>query len=87
MAAMARGGSNRLFQRNGASQGLAYCRAEAGAGTIYLLDAKSAGYVEHGHFDPPDRTNQSAWAHLVISNGKLYVRDQDTLLCDDIRAK
>lgn len=69
------------------ADGQLYCRAEAGAGTIYLLDAKSAGYVEHGHFDPPDRTNQSAWAHLVISNGKLYVRDQDTLLCYDIKAK
>jgi outer membrane protein assembly factor BamB len=69
------------------ADGQLYCRAEAGAGTVYLLDAKSTGYVEHGRFDPPDRTNQSAWAHMVIANGKLYVRDQDVLLCYDVKKK
>ena len=27
------------------------------------------------------------WSHLVIANGKLYLRDQDVLLCYDVRAK
>jgi hypothetical protein len=27
-----------------------------------------------------------AWAHPVIANGKLYVRDQDVLLCYDVKA-
>jgi hypothetical protein len=25
-----------------------------------------------------------AWAHPVIANGKLYIRDQDLLLCYDV---
>ena len=29
----------------------------------------------------------NAWAHLVIANGKLYVRDQDSLFCYNIKAK
>lgn len=69
------------------ADGQLYCRSEAGTGTVYLVDAKSSGYVERGHFDPPDRTRQAAWAHPVIANGKLYLRDQDTLLCYDIKAK
>jgi outer membrane protein assembly factor BamB len=69
------------------ADGRLYCRSEAGAGTVYLVDADSKGYVERGRFNPPDRTKQPAWTHPVIANGKMYVRDQDTLLCYDVRAK
>jgi hypothetical protein len=44
-------------------------------------------YMERGRFEQPDRTNLPAWSHPIIANGKLYVRDQDTLLCYDIKAK
>ena len=27
------------------------------------------------------------WSHPVVVNGRLYLRDQDTLLCYDLRAK
>ncbi|HEX4796613.1 MAG TPA: PQQ-binding-like beta-propeller repeat protein [Humisphaera sp.] len=64
-----------------------YCRSEAGAGTIYLADASPKGYVERGRVDPPARTRESAWPHLVIANGKMYIRDQDVLLCYDVKAK
>jgi hypothetical protein len=43
--------------------------------------------IEHGHFDQPDRSEAPAWTHAVIASGKLYVRDQDVLFCDDVRAK
>jgi outer membrane protein assembly factor BamB len=69
------------------ADGRLYCRSEAGAGTVYLVDASSNGYVERGRFDPPDRTRESAWTHPVIANGKMYLRDQDVLLCYDIKAK
>ena len=38
-------------------------------------------------FEQPDRTKLPAWAHPVLANGKLYIRDQDTLFCYDVKAK
>jgi hypothetical protein len=29
----------------------------------------------------------NSWPHPVISNGRLYLRDQDVLMCYDIRAE
>ncbi|SRR5258708_1671794 len=42
---------------------------------------------ERGRFDQPERTDKPAWAHPVIANGKLYIRDQDTLFCYDVKQK
>ena len=33
----------------------------------------------------PNRSDQTAWPHLVIANGRMYVRDQDVLLCYDVK--
>ncbi len=52
---------------------------------IGLAEAASAGYREKGRFEIPDK-GQPSWAHPVISDGRLYVRNQDTLLVYDIRA-
>jgi outer membrane protein assembly factor BamB len=56
-------------------------------GTQALIEASPAGYKEHGRFEQPNRSDQKAWAHPVISNGKLYIRDEDHLLCYDVSAK
>ncbi len=64
-----------------------YLRDEGGKGTIVLIEASSDGYKEHGKFNPPDRSNKQAWPFLVVANGKLYVRDMDSLLCYDVKAK
>lgn len=64
-----------------------YLRAESGPGTIVLIEATPTGFVEKGRFDQPDRSGKNSWPHLVISNGGLFVRDQDVLLCYDIRKK
>jgi outer membrane protein assembly factor BamB len=64
-----------------------YLRAEEGKGTVALIAASPAGYKEHGHFDPPQRSDKNSWPHPVIAGGKLYLRDQDVLLCYDVRAK
>jgi outer membrane protein assembly factor BamB len=64
-----------------------YCRAEGGAGTMVLIEATPTGWKETGRFDQPERTKKNSWPHLVIANGKLYVRDQDLLLCYDVRKK
>jgi hypothetical protein len=45
------------------------------------------GYHEHGRFDQPDRSGKNSWPHPVIAGGKLYLRDQDVLLCYNVKAK
>jgi outer membrane protein assembly factor BamB len=43
------------------------------------------GYREKGSFTIPGVRNPS-WAHLAIADGRLYVREQDTLYCYDLRS-
>jgi outer membrane protein assembly factor BamB len=50
-----------------------------------LAEATPAGYREKGRFEIPDKGLPS-WAHPVISDGRLYIRNQDTLLVYDIKA-
>jgi len=69
------------------ADGRLYCRNEGREGTVYLVDADPKGYVERGRFNPPDRSKEQAWPHPVVANGKLYVRDQDVLLCYGVKAK
>ena len=52
---------------------------------VGLADATPSGYRERGRFNIPD-TGLPSWAHPVISDGRLYVRNQDTLLAYDIKA-
>ena len=67
------------------ADGRLYYRTEAG--TVLLIEPNAKEYVERGRFKQPDRTRQPAWAHPVVANGKLYIRDQDVLLCYDVKAK
>jgi outer membrane protein assembly factor BamB len=62
-----------------------YYRTEEGP--IVLIEPSRKEYLERGRFDQPDRTSKPAWAHPVVANGKLYIRDQDTLFCYDVKAK
>lgn len=61
-----------------------YLRTEDGE--VILIEPDKKKLVERGRFDQPDRTSVPAWAHPVIANGKLYIRDQDLLLCYDVSA-
>ena len=62
-----------------------YVRGEKGE--LVLIEPSREGLVERGRFKQPDRSKVPAWAHPIIANGKLYVRDQGLLLCYDIAAK
>jgi outer membrane protein assembly factor BamB len=62
-------------------------RDEGGSGTIVLIEASPDAYKEKGRFDQPDRSDKRSWPHPVIAGGKLYVRDQDLLLCYDVKQK
>lgn len=51
-----------------------------------LIEATPAGYVQKGAF-PLASKNGESWSHPVVHDGRLYLRDQDTLLCYDLRKK
>jgi outer membrane protein assembly factor BamB len=69
------------------ADGRLYLRQEDKPGTVALIEASPAGYKEHGRFDPPARSDKESWPHPVISHGRLYLRDQDVLLCYDVAGK
>ena len=70
------------------ADGHLYLRAEDKAkGTMVLLEATPAGYRETGRFEPPDHSGKENWPYPVIAGGQLYLRDQDVLLCYDVKAK
>ena len=53
---------------------------------VGLAEASPTGYKELGRFQIPDKGFPS-WAHPVVSGGRLYVRNQDTLAAYDIKQK
>jgi outer membrane protein assembly factor BamB len=61
------------------------CRSQRG--TVALVEATPEGYKEKGRFEQPERTSKSAWAHPVVAGGRLYLRDQDLLLCYDVKGQ
>jgi outer membrane protein assembly factor BamB len=68
------------------ADGRFYLREE-NKGTMALIEANPEKCVEQGRFEQPERSREHAWAHPVIANGKLYLRDMDTLLCYDVKGK
>lgn len=66
------------------ADGHLYVRSEGGP--VALVEASPRGYVEKGRFNQPQRSSRPSWAHPVIANGKLFLRDMDNLLAYDIRA-
>jgi outer membrane protein assembly factor BamB len=47
-------------------------------GVVALIEATPTAYKEKGTFTIPD-AKEPSWPHLVVSGGKLYVREQDSL--------
>ena len=68
-----------------AADGRLYLRTEDGE--ALLIEPSREGYLERGRFTQPGRSDRPAWAHPAVANGKLYLRDQDRLLCYDVAAK
>ena len=50
-----------------------------------LIEASPNKYSLKGKFKLASKIGES-WPHPVIVGGKLYVRDQDVLMCYDVRA-
>jgi outer membrane protein assembly factor BamB len=55
-------------------------------GVVGLAEASPSGYREHGRFQIPTG-NSPTWSHPVVSNGTLFIRDQDNLLAFDVRQR
>ncbi len=53
-------------------------------GVMALIGATPDEYQEKGQFKIPD-VDQPSWSHPVIAGGKLYLREQDALLCYDLK--
>jgi len=67
-----------------AAEGRLYFRLSDG--TMVLAEANPDRYVERGRFVPPRSQNKEpAWSSPVIAYGLLFLRDQDELLCYDLR--
>jgi outer membrane protein assembly factor BamB len=73
------------------ADGMLYCLGED-SGDVVLVEASPNGWQEHGRFKLDPQTDQRKpagriWTHPVVSDGKLYLRDQNLLFCFDIRAR
>jgi outer membrane protein assembly factor BamB len=74
------------------ADGLLY--VHAWKGDVGLVEATPEGYREKGRFTPPAQPKpkqgapygDTAYAHPVIANGRLYIRDSGTLWVYDIKS-
>jgi outer membrane protein assembly factor BamB len=55
-------------------------------GILALAEANPKEYVEKASFESSQQ-GRSCWSVPVLANGRLYVRDQERLVCLDVRAK
>ena len=53
-------------------------------GLVVLVEATPTEYREKGSFMIPDVKRES-WSHPVISNGRLFLKEQGRILCFDIK--
>ncbi|TXT37506.1 MAG: hypothetical protein FD138_639, partial [Planctomycetota bacterium] len=53
---------------------------------VALAEATPEGYREHGRFQIKAH-GRPAWAHLIVTGGRMYIRDQESLTSYDVLAK
>jgi outer membrane protein assembly factor BamB len=61
-----------------------YVRSEEGL--VSLVEATPEGFHLKGRFEQPDRSETPSWPHPVIADGRLFLCDQDRLLCYAVRS-
>jgi hypothetical protein len=59
-----------------------YCLGEKQE--MALVEANPEEYVEHGRFKI-DNLGRPSWAHPVVADGKLYLRNQGRLTAYNVR--
>lgn len=65
-----------------AADDMLYVRGEDGK--MYLYNASPTSLVKRGEFEQEYRSEEKAWPHPVIANGRLYLRDQYYLYVYDV---
>jgi outer membrane protein assembly factor BamB len=65
---------------------------EESSGVVALVEASSQAWSEASRFKIDPQTTQrkpdgKVWTHPVVSNGRLYLRDQELIHCYEVRAK
>jgi outer membrane protein assembly factor BamB len=55
------------------------------SGDVALIEATPSGYHLKGSFKPEYISRNPCWAHPVVVGGRLYLRDQDKLMCYDVK--
>jgi outer membrane protein assembly factor BamB len=68
----------------GAADGKLFLRYQDG--TVEMATASPAGFTSLGSFKAPGSGggDQPSWAHPVIANKRLYLRENDSILCYDL---
>jgi outer membrane protein assembly factor BamB len=77
-------GSGRGSAAFAAADGCVYIRFQNGV--VALAKATSEGYKETGSFKIPGDETMPSWSHPVITGGRLFLREQDRILCYDVTA-
>jgi outer membrane protein assembly factor BamB len=77
------------------ADGLLFLHGENG--DVALVEVSPVAYREKGRFTPPNQPQRrgggaptgpsKAWAHPVVANGRLYIRDLGTMWAYDVRAQ
>jgi outer membrane protein assembly factor BamB len=70
------------------ADGLLFLHGENG--DVALVDPSPEAYREKGRFTPPDqpkhtRQMEKAWAHPVVADGRLFIRDLNSMWCYAVR--
>jgi outer membrane protein assembly factor BamB len=85
---------NVVWKKRGTGKGSAAVAAADGHlyfhfenGTVALVKASPDDYAEVSTFKAPGSGERPSWAHPVILDGRLYIREHDVILCYDVRAK
>ena len=56
------------------------------SGDVLLVKPSPKSFQPQGKLKQPHRSKTRAWPHPVVANGGLFLRDQGTLLCYDVRS-
>jgi outer membrane protein assembly factor BamB len=85
---------NVVWKKRGSGKGSAAVAAADGHlyfhfedGTVALVKASPEDYTEVSTFIAPGSGERPSWAHPVVLDGRLYIREHDVVLCYDVRAK
>ncbi len=68
------------------ADGMLYYRYQNGQVVLLNATPDEDEVKVAGSFKVPEPSRAAQWAHPVIANGKLYIRDQEKLHCYDVKA-